>query len=108
MKFIFLKICNVQSCFTTKLFQQSGKEKRIDWVTKMCLLNCNCVILNQGSSSKQQHMKAHTVCARYAELGKSGEQMSSVPDQLQREVGRSRYTAVRADDRNAQGGDGGQ
>lgn len=86
----------------------SQAKKKMNCFTEMCLWNCNCVILNQHSSCKQQHMQTHVVCARYTELGKSGEQMSSVPDQLQREVGRSRNTAVQADNRNAQGGDGGQ
>lgn len=83
----------------------SAKEKEMI-VTKMSLSYCNYVILNQRSSCNQ-HTQTHMICARNNELGKSGEQMSSVPDQLQRVVGKSHNAAFQADNKHVQGGDGG-
>lgn len=103
---VFLKFCNTRSCcFTPKVFNMSAKEKEMI-VTKMSLSYCNYVILNQRSSCNQ-HTQTHMICARNNELGKSGEQMSSVPDQLQRVVGKSHNAAFQADNKHVQGGDGG-
>lgn len=52
-------------------------------------------------------MYTHTHSARYSKLGKSEKQMSSVSDQLQRNVGKSHNTAAEEDKKNVRGGERG-